>query len=301
MSKVTDTFKEITSYDISKFLNDYILFINLHYSSVVGYYRGENIDKDAFNFLDYLNLETKKIDSLWEHYSQSFDLIDFWELIDLFEQIKIKLSTTNNLSRWLRSSRTDRFTENTIITYVQKQGESFEKITQKFGSTDRENDWVKVSIDNDLSEESYSSKGGVIMQVRLINNSNFELKNIVDTMTPENLYGKDIQKKLVLLDGDLVTLSGITSLIQTFDTLMLTNKGSIPEFPQDGLSDELIGSNVNIFNYPSIFRNLMNMFQKDDRFSELELVDIIRGEDNIFIKIQAKTKIGDTLKQDIIV
>lgn len=299
MSVATDSFKSITSYDIERFLNSYTFFVNNYYGNIINYYKGENIDKNSFNYLDTLNLEVQKIDGLWDFYSKTFDLVDYWELLDVYENIKIKLDTVGNLGRWLRSSRTDRFSQNTILNHVQRQGETIEKITQNFGSVDKENDWVTIAVDNDLNEEKYSSGGGVLLKVRLSNNSNFDIKNIVDFFTKENLYGKDILKKFTLLNGDLVILSGFDSLMQTFETIMSTEKGSIPEFPQDGLESNLIGSNVNAFNYPSIFRNLMNMFQKDDRFSVLELVDIFKKDDGINITVQAKTKIGEILQQDL--
>lgn len=299
MSTVTDNFKNISSYDIEKFFNSYTYFINNYYGKIINYYRGENIDKDSVNYLDTLKLETEKIDGLWDFYSKSFDLTDYWELLNAYENIKIKLDTVSNSARWLRSSRTDRFSSNTVINYVQRQGESIERITQNFGSQDKENDWATISVDNDLNEEKYTSEGGVLLKIRLLNAANFEVKNIIDTFSKENLYGKDIQKKLSLSSGDLVTLVGFDSLMQTFETIMLTEKGSIPEFPEDGTSNNLVGSNINVFNYPSMFRNLMNMFQKDDRFSVLEMIDIYRSNDNIFVKVQARTKIGEILQQDI--
>lgn len=299
MSTVTDKFKQITSYDIETFFNSFNYFVNNYYSNIVNYYKGEDIDKDSFNYLDKLLGEINIIDSIWDLYSPVFDLQDYWELLSTYEDIKIKLDTVNHLSKWLRSSRVDRFSSNTFLNYVQKQGESIERVTQNFGSVDKENDWAIISIDNDLNEEKYTSQGGVLLKVRLLNNSNFEIKNIVDTFTKENLYGKDIQKKLVFYNGDLITLSGFDSLFQTFDTIMSTFKGSIPEFPEDGISNEVYGSNVNLFNYPTIFRNILNMLQKDDRFSQLELVDLFKDGDNIFMKIQVKTKIGEILQQDL--
>lgn len=299
MSVATDNFKNITSYDIEKFFNSYTYFVNNYYSNIVNYYKGEKIEKNSFNYLDTLNLETQKIDGLWNLYSKTFDLIDYWEMLEVYENIKIKLSTVNNLGRWLRSSRTDRFSSNTILNHVQRQGETVERIVQNFGSTDKENDWVITAIDNDLNEEKYTSNGGALLKVRLSNNSNFDIKNIVDFFTKENLYGKDLKKKFTLANGDLVTLSGFNSLIQTFETIMSTERGSIPEFPQDGLESNLVGSNVNVFNYPSIFRNLMNMFQKDDRFSTLELIDIFKKDDGVSIAVQARTKIGEILQQEL--
>jgi len=299
MNVAANNFKNITSYDIERFFNSYAYFVNNYYSNIVNYYKGESIDKNSFNYLNTLNLEVQKIDSLWDFYSKTFDLTDYWELLEVYENIKIKLDTVGSLGRWLRSSRTDRYSSNTILSHVQKQGETVERIVQNFGSTDKENDWVITAIDNDLNEEKYTSQGGVLLKVRLSNNSNFDIKNIVDFFTKENLYGKDLKKKFTLANGDLVTLSGFNSLIQTFETIMSTERGSIPEFPQDGLESNLVGSNVNAFNYPSIFRNLMNMFQKDDRFSILELIDIFKKDDGVSITVQARTKIGEILQQEL--
>jgi hypothetical protein len=299
MNLAIDQFKSITHYDIEKFFNSYTHFVNTYYSNIVNYYKGEDIDKDSFNYLSTLKSEIQKIDSLWSIYSSTFYSIDFWEILEVYENIKIKIDTIENLGRWLRSSRTDRFSSHTILNHVQRQGESIERITQNFGSLDKENDWVTLAIDNDLNEEKYTSNGGVLLKVRLMNNANFDIKNLVDFFTKENLYGKDLQKKLTLSGGDLVTLIGFDSLMQTFETILGTEKGSIPEFPQDGLESNLIGSNINAFNYPSIFRNLMNMFQKDDRFSVLELIDIFKKNDGVSIAIQAKTKIGEILQQEI--
>lgn len=287
----------ITGYDIGKFLNDYVTFTNRYYSSIVNYYNGGDIDQDAFNFLDHLRAEEDKIKGIWPLYTNVFNNTDFWELLDTFDSISIKLDTVENLGKWLRSSRSGRFSTNTKTTYVQKQGESIENIISKLGSFDPENDWVKLSIQNDLNEEKYTSQGGVLLMASLSNNLNFDIKNIVDGLSKENLYGKDIQKKFVFTDGDLITLKGENSLLQTIETFLTTNKGSIIEFPEDGLENYGAGSNVNAFSYPSIFRNLLSMVQKDDRFQALVLVDLFREDDSIFIKLNFMTKLGQEFKK----
>jgi len=297
MSVATDGFKDITGYDIESFLNDYVSFINTDYSKIVNYYKGLDIDQDAFNNFDTLKTESYKIESLWEFYSNVFGLTDYWELLDAFSNAKLKLDTVDNLGRWMRSSRTDRYSQNTSITYVQKQGETIEKVAEKFGSVDKDNDWASVSIDNDLNEEKYTSAGGVILTVRLKNNYNFDINNIVDSLSNENLYGKDIQNKIEFIDGDVYSLAGENSLLQTISNIFNTFKGTIPEFPEDGIDSSIIGSNITAFSYPTQFRNIMQMLQKDDRFKTMELIDLYRTDDSVFIKVQLTTKIGDIFQQ----
>jgi hypothetical protein len=296
---IIEKFKDITNYDIKKFFSDFVYFIENNYKDIVGYYNGQDIDREAFNSLDDLKRVANEVNSVIEFNSDRFDNSEFWELIDKFSNIQIQLSTIDNLSRWLRSSRTDRYDATIKVEYIQKQLESLEQISKKSGDINPDDSWINLAIKNDLNEEKYTSAGGVIMSINFANNLSFNIKNVVDTLKFENLYGKDIQKRFEIINGDIATLQGISSLEQTFETIFLTMKGSIPEFPEDGINSELIGSNANTISYPSIFRNLVNMFQKDDRFSSVDLIDLYRQDDAIYLKIQAKTKIGDILLNEI--
>ena len=299
MSVITDKFQLITGYDINRFMSNFVYFVDNYYRNIVDYFNGSNIDKNSFNYLDMLVVESGKINALIELNENRFDNAEYWDLFDKFSSIQVQLDTTNNLSRWLRSSRANRFDATIKVEYIQKQLESLEQISKKSGDISPQDDWTQIAINNDLNEEKYTSAGGILLSISFSNSQSFNIKNIVDTLRFENLYGKDIQKKFEIVNNDLVTLSGIDAITQTFGTIFDTIKGSIPEFPEDGTSSESIGSNVNTVNYPSIFRNLLNMFQKDDRFASVDLVDLYRQDDSIFLKIQAKTKIGDVLLNKI--
>ena len=294
-----DQFKKITNYDIAKFFSDFNFFVGNYYNNIVNYYNGEDIDKNSFRFFDDLKIESRKIESLIDLNSDSFDNSEYWDLLDIFTNVVLKLSTIDNLGRWLRSSRIDRLSSDTIIDYIQKQNESIEKISLKSGSNDSDNNWTQLAIDNDLNEEKYSSTGGVLLKIRLKNGYNFEIRNVVDYFSNENLYGKDITNRIEFENNDIKSLSGISSLLQTVENILSTMKGSIPEFIEDGIDNDLIGSNVSIFNYPVQVRSIMNMLQKDDRFKSIELIDIVRVDDSITMKLQFTTKIGDMIKRDM--
>ena len=70
-------------------------------------------------------------------------------------------------------------------------------------------------------------------------------------------------------------------------------------FPDYGLPNEAIGSSVNAIQYPSLFKHLVNMFQRDARWVEVNLLDLYRKEDAIFMKIQAKTVTNNFLVTNI--
>jgi len=299
MSVIIDKFQAITGYNIQKYLSDFVAFIDTNYKDIVAYYNGQDIDKDSFNKLDSIKKETAVVNGIIEFNFTRFDNAEFWDLIDKFSSIQVQLDTIDNLSRWMRSSRTNRYDSSVKVQYIQKQFESLENISKKAGDADPDNDWATLAINNDINEEKYTSAGGVIMSINFSNNLSFNIRNIVDTLKLNNLYGKDIKKQFEIADGDIMTLAGIDSLTQTFETIFQTVKGSIPEFPEDGVTSDLIGSNANAINYPSIFRNIVDMFKKDDRFAAVDLVDLYRQDDNIFLKVQAKTKIGDILLNQI--
>lgn len=297
---IFDQFRSTTGYDIRKFFMSFSDFILDNYKDIVNYYNGQDISQEAFNEFDRLKRECSVIEGLLQFYSKSFKNCEYWELYDSFSNIQIKLMTIDNLSRWLRSSRLDRFSYKVNVNYVLKQNETIESVSKKVGNILYQDEWYKIAIDNDLNEEKYTSSGGNILSITFSNNMNFYLKNIVDSLSKENLYGKDIHRKFILNNGDIECLKGIDSLIQTFETIFMTIKGSIPEFPEDGVSSSSIGSNVNVIGYQYIFRNILEMFQKDDRFKTIDLIDLNKRDDIVYMKIQAKTKINDIIPKEII-
>lgn len=292
-------FNEITGYNVRKYLEDFYNFTLTMYQDIVNYYNGGDIVQASFNEFDKLKEQSRTIEELMQQHSNDFNSTEYWVLYDKFSSTQIKLDTIENMSRWMRSSRTSRYDSKVNIAYVMKQNESIERISKKAGDPSYEDEWYKLAIDNDMHEESYTSQGGKIMTIKLSNNLNFNLRNVVDNLTAENIYGKDIKKKFTFESNDVVCLYGMESLLQTFETIFLTFKGSIPEFPEDGLSNFVVGSNVNVIGYQYIFRNIIQMFQKDDRFKSIELIDLSRNGDQIFLKLQAKTKINDFIPKDI--
>jgi len=295
---ILEKFKRSTGYNLESFFQDYTLFVSNFYPIIVNYYNGGEIDNNSFTFLDSLKKEVSKIESLIDQYSNSFETTEYWNMVDLISSIQTALFTVDNLSKWTKSSRTDRFTNNIKVDYIQKQNELIETISTNLGFNNQD-DWLNLSIQNQINEEDYTNKGGKLLKASLPLNSVFELDNIVDSLSQENIFGKDIVKQFSFEDGDLKTIEGKESLKQTFDTIMSTIKGSIPEFEQDGVPDYLIGTNQNIIQYPVLFRSILSMMQKDKRFSSFELLDIKKEQDMVIIETQTKTITGDILVRNI--
>lgn len=289
---ILEKFKKVTRYDIEQFLTDYYDFVQDYYPLIVAYYKGGGVSDKAFTKFDYLKKEIKTIEALIDQHSSTFQTTDFWDLNDRISDIQSSLFTVDNLGRWLRSSRTDRYSSNLKIDYIQSQNQTLEKIANDLGFSKEA--WFNLAVENQINEEDYTNKGGKLLTASFPINSNFDLENIVDSLSTENIYGKDISTSFEInSDGDLTTVKGVESLQQTFKTIMGTTQGSIPEFEEDGIPNYLVGSNQNVLQYPVLFRSLLSMFQKDKRFVSFEILDINKSEDSVFIKTQTKTIMGE--------
>ena len=294
-----ETFRNITGYDISAFFDEYLDFIDNYYISVIDYYNGADINAEAFDRLERLTLQLNRIEPLIDLHQNNFQTIDMWEIVDRYGDIFSNLLTINNLGRWLRSSRTTQYDGNIKLDRVLRQGETFELVAAEIGSQNRQDDWAIIAIENLVEEEQYTTSGGAMFSVTLRNNFAFDLPNIIDFATGDNLYGKDIHRGFNFVNNDLQVVTFRDALKQTLQTILETRRGSIPEFPDDGIDDELIGSNVNSFQYPILFRNILNLFNRDPRFTEVNLIDLFRDADAIIMRIEVITLLRDRLITNI--
>lgn len=286
-------FKEITGYDLEGFFNDFVDFVNNDFQLIVNYYNGGETPNKSFKELDRLLDEAHKIESIWEIHNSRFNDVSYWELCDKYTDIYGKLLTCKNMSKWTRSSRLNSFDSNIKFSRGLKQFETFERVAKSVGSQDPQNDWADIAINNLITEEDYTSEGGVIFSVSLQNNFNFDIPNIVDSLIGDNIYGKDIDKSFTFKDNDLSVVQFEDALLQSLEIKLSTKKGDIPEFEEIGLEPSATSSNVNTIQYPTIFRNLLSSFQLDGRWSEINLLDLYREEDAVFLKLEIKTVLKD--------
>ena len=288
-----ETFRLVTGYNIEAFFNQYRTFVALHYQNILDYYTGADRVSESFAALNDLNDQVRMIEPLIDLHRNQFPTIDAWTIIDAYGDIFVAIETMNNMSRWTRSSRTTQFDAAVRVERTLRQGETFETVIRTIGDRNYENSWAIVTIENYLNEEDYTPAGGASFSYVLRQNVNFNLANIVDNPSELNVYGKDIRRDMLFADNDFITVTGSDAVQQTVDTILRTRKGSIPEFPEDGIEDAVIGTNVNTIQYPTIFRNLLNIFRKDPRFTEVNLLDLTRDQDAVFMRLEVKALLRD--------
>ena len=115
--------------------------------------------------------------------------------------------------------------------------------------------------------------------INLKNAGNNYLDTVVDVLVGDNILGRDIDVNFVFENDDLKIVIGDDAIRQALDTILSSQKGAIPEFKDYGIANEFIGTTVNAIQYPSIFKDVMNMFQRDSRWDSVELMDVKREEE----------------------
>lgn len=302
MNDVTfENFQNKTGEDIKSFFQDFVDFSDKYYQNLVGYYNdGEELLSATTNALEDLYNNANFFKDVIENYIDALSATyDYWELLDNFETAYQKIETIKNSQKWFRSSKGLNFTGETKKDYILKQNQTLTTVADELGYEIPNDDWVDIALSNRLKEEDYDLNGGAKLKVVFKNNSEYNLTSVIDAVSGEKMYGLDFDKKLEFVDDDIKVLSYKQTILQAFDILLGLIKGDNPEFPNTGLSPDLIGGNNNSFQYPVIFRQLVETFNNDDSFTEFTVDDISQEQDQTFLNTVVKTRLSETLEQNL--
>lgn len=297
--EIIDNFESILRTPIRGYIANFVQFSKYQFPNIVNYYQGKlsTPDTESFSELETLLHESKELSSLIQLNNYRFNSYGDWELVDQLDEIRTKLETFDNLSRWLRSSITKNdFSPNVEMNIVLRKSQTLEGLSKEVGYKDSQNGWVNVALNNQLTEEDYTPSGGNLLKFSFQNNLNLTIESVVDNMQGEKVYGLDLDKKMTFEDDDLKVLSYRDTIFQAFGILMTLKRNDNPEFPEDGVQSNLaVGNNIRNVSLPIIFRQLSYTFSKDDTFKELQILDFRREEDQLLLVCQAKTRLEETL------
>lgn len=296
-----DVFRKSTGYDISKFFSMFIDFNNLYYDNYLEYYRGEAVlSKDGVLLVNKMKDESLKIEDLFNLNKDTLSLsIEMWELYEDFTHVKVKVETIIASPKWTRSSYVQDYGSDVNITRILKQGQSLEDLSRDLGYSTPDNDWSLIAVNNGLLEDSYDLTGGNLLKVTFSNSSKINSNSVVDIMVGKNILGKDLVRRLTFTGDDLAVLDPDSTLKQAVDILLGLTKGSVPEFPNDGIDSSIVGSNLQVFKYPMVFRQLYEVFRKDDTFKEMEVISASTNEDNSSMEVRIVSKLNDVLNRGV--
>lgn len=302
MIETVEKFNDITKYDIKSYLEDFVQFSN-DQQYFIDFYNGdiESLDISYFKKLEDLKVKTRDIQNLFVRYRNQFGSYEFWDLLEVVDNISIKLDTVTNYPKWLRSSVVlSGYKSNIELEYTLKQNQTLESLANEIGYSDPNNDWKELALKNDLKEEDYDEEGGNIFKFSWQNDYRFIINTVVDTITKDTLYGKDIDKKIQFINDDISTLNTNKTLYQTINILMNLLKGDNPEFPDDGVDKSLLTKLNRNFNiYPSLFRQIYNTFSKDDTLKSVAITDIKKEQDAIMMEFKIETRTNEVIEAQL--
>lgn len=281
-----DRFSNLTKYDLSGFLVNVSQFFRVHNQNIISFYRGNvnEPNKVSFNLMNSLVDESVKILELFQAKKELFRTVSDWELLENVEDIKIQLNTSQNLSKYLRSTRS-KSSYNTSLDYkyITKPKETLESISRNIlSSQDADNTWNDIAFHNDLMEDQYGSEGNRSINLPVPFIQGIFVESIIDNPQGEKLYGIDIKKKISFVGGDISTLTYKDTARQSLEITINTQKGTVPEYSFLGVDPNLVvGGNRNTFRFPTINRQLTQLFTTDDSFTQFIVKKISFNQDTV--------------------
>lgn len=297
----TDTisrFTHIVGIDFSTLLSDFVDFNDNYKQNIIDYYGGRISIPDSQSFDKLSDLQyryNRAINGVMLNKRQ-FQYFEDWELLEELDQVKTKLQTISNSSKFLRSSiEKNNFNPNPLIEITLQQNQTLERLAKDLNAQDYQNDWTKVFLDNQLIEEDYTSQGGILLKVTFQGADSLYLSSVVDNInTDEKTYGIDIYKTLTFENDDLKVLTYKETLLQSITILSQLRKSDNPEFPDDGLDPSLvIGSTLGAVAFPSLFRQMYNTFATDDSLKSFSLTNVSINGDKVQLDYQITTRVGE--------
>lgn len=297
-------FQEKTKFQLMEFLVDTKMFFSINYPNINNFYSGrvQFIEKINFKLLDSLLKRSEECTDVFSKNKKIFNRSYFWDILDSVEDIKVKLQTTKNLSKFLRSSIINGSNKSGLVIPIRlNKNETLEDVSKKIlNSTNPDNDWVEIALQNDLKEENWDIDGGADILVRKNASQAEMVTTFIDNSVGNKIYGKDISREIKFENNDLKVLDHRETVLQTVEILSSISRGDIPEFRNMGIDPKIYkGSNYSQLNSASIAMQLKKNFDTDDLFKDFEIIEIKLTEGDIFLEFQVNTKINEVLIQNV--
>lgn len=297
---LVERFDKIVGYSTKNLLSDYVSFIDAESSYITAYFSGDIEEQPtrSFNALKTLKIQFKTaIDCV----SNTKNGLDNLEYFDVVESIEDAYNTLCMLEKYGKFSRTgvgaNGYSSGQQISTSLHQGQTMEDMTGSFGFDNPDNQWADIAIKNAMAETSYTTSGSGKISIPLNSkNNSITVNGVVDYQSTYSAYGKDVNRKITIKDTDLLVLGYKETMVQSAEILSGMAKGDNPEFKEDGIDPYMIYNTATSgTSYPSIIRQIISTFGKDDCFSSVEISDIKKDQDMVSMDIDVITVLGDTI------
>ena len=230
--------------------------------------------------------------------SKDIDL-DYFELIEYFDEIKNHLDYIKNLPQYLKTSTNfvDVF-EQPVSEYLIKDGDTLESIARIFFGDPEKYDII-MDYNNldyyDVNSDTWIGRRIKIPTDRIITK---DIPGIIDGLVGLNVLGKDINSTFAFtqeqdINGnfDIKTLEYEECFMQAIsDLISKISKGTVPEFPSLGNNTlEIIGENLGALSYSMIINDLITTLRQEPTLNTVQITDVKLQDDAILIDFSFKS------------
>lgn len=273
-----DTFERVTRFDLTAYLNNWTVYVNNHYQGFVDFFEGviDTIPKDSIEAFDSIKKQSDQLEDIMGNARRNFDRNDFMYLIEFIDEIRGKIFVNDNISRFIRSTKYDVYSESKVSQEYQVRDSDTPESIAAQDRTNPKDAWVDIYTKNHVRETDYQAeKGGYNLRLAKQSLGNLFLRSVVDNLVGDNLYGKDLDRKFVYENDDLRVLPPRDTAVQSVQIMGRVAKGDIPEYSDLGLSKDLqVGSTLGLVSVPFITRELKEMFSTDDTMLDFSVTEI---------------------------
>ena len=291
-------FESVTKYNATQLIYDYSQWISNEKPSLSQFYGGQ-IDKVSIDIINELNRISSEINivlSVIQSNNSVFTTCDYWELIEYIEDMRTSIDSCKNMSRWLQSTITSQFIDNrTSLSLITKSQQTLENFAGELGYSDQNDDFVQIALNNDLKEEDYSLDDNTPLNISFQKGKNIIVKCVIDNMIDDLVFGKDIAQKFTYSNNDLKVLLPKDTFIQDVTILAGLKQRDNPEFPEEGVMKDIVGSNIASVSFPVLMRQLQSTFSTDDTIKSFNILDIKRDQDNVSITMNIEPIVNEPI------
>lgn len=302
MRTTFDKIEKYFGFDIRGFFIEYNSFISSDLPGMISFYKGRRtypIEVSQKRLSDLIVL-ARVIDSKIQETQGLLDFVEYYEIVDEFEDCSLKLLTYSNLKKWLKiNENKGLYGQKEVLTHTLSRNESLEDSADLLGYTNRDAGSLTLGLQNSVKETDFSLReGGHSLQFNHQDQSlKIQLTSIVDgNLNGERVLGYDLDRKLSLTEDDLTPLTAHATFAQASETSLGLKRGDNPEFPYDGIDKTLLVNQETVStSFPIIFRQLLSVISKDDTIRNIELRDVSYAEDRINLELDVFSHLSESI------
>lgn len=289
-SNIVTQFENITKFALLQYFEDYRDFMQNDFSYISEYYNGDtsSIDASYISNFNALRTKSKTLMQQFINFSHRLSNCGFWELQEYCQDLNDVLEKITKLPKYYRTSKTVRGYQPYIQVKSNIGGlKTVQDLAQEINSEGVSE--ISLIIDNDLQEKDWNIDELSSITAFVNNQTDVVVETILEQPIGNQIYGKDINRKITLENNDLAVKKYEDNVEQKCDILLSLERGNIPEMPNFG-KNRLQGTNMSDYNYTELVKDLQSVFLQNDLFEDIEISDIEYKQGDIFVNCTIKTK-----------